>query len=231
VSPARAVAHLERLREAGMGLRQVTGRTGVARSTLIELSARARISRDTEARILAVSPEPAGGARVSGIGTVRRLQALVAIGWPGAQLAARIGWASNNLWGLILHQQRVNLATARLVADLYEELWDQPGPSVRARSLAARNGWAPPMAWDDEDLDDPATQPQQPEDLRRGRGGARPAQYVVEDWDDTFDHHQGDLELAAARLRMNSETLRTALLRARRRGLEPRGFEAERRPA
>ena len=215
-TPDRAVAHLNDLRAAGMGLRQVMAHTGISRTTLQELGIRHRISRATEARILAVRPSPADGARVDGIGTARRLQALMAIGWSGAQLGDRLGWTTSNLWTMILGRGQVQVATARKVADLYDELWDQPGDRRRSVNLARRNGWVPPMAWDDDTIDDPAAQPHTPKAL--GSAGRLPPEYVAEDFLDTFDHHQGDIHIAAHRLGMKPKSLERALYRARAAG-------------
>ena len=38
----------------------------------------------------------------------------------------------------------------------------QRGSVLKARRHAARQGWPPPLAWDDEDLDNPHAQPHQP---------------------------------------------------------------------
>lgn len=37
-----------------------------------------------------------------------------------------------------------------------------PGPSARARRRAAAHYWAPPLAWDDDDLDNPTITPPVP---------------------------------------------------------------------
>lgn len=62
----------------------------------------------------------------------------------------------------------VFVTTAERVARAYAELWDKepPGPPsaiARARNHAARQGWAPPAAWDDGDgphgIDNPDATP------------------------------------------------------------------------
>jgi hypothetical protein len=92
-------------------------------------------------------------------GTRRRLQALIATGWPIRELARQMGWAGNP--GLLLYgeRQQVHKHTAALVADVYDRLWDIPGPSLRSRRAAQRAGYAPPSAWDDDTIDDPAATP------------------------------------------------------------------------
>lgn len=157
--------HLDALRAAGLGRREIARRSGVALTVInrligIDSSRPARRVRPvTQARILAVTVDcRAGGSLVYATGTTRRLQALVALGWTQTELAARIGWTVQNL-GPLVHGQRwlVAQSTASLVAALFGELSMIPGPSIRARLLAQRRGWAPPLAW--EDIDDVAEHP------------------------------------------------------------------------
>lgn len=210
VDPARAVEHVAALRAQGVGLRLISDQTGIARSSLSKLRSRSRISVDTEARILAVYPLP---ARVDGTGTRRRLQALMAIGWSGQQLADRMGWTNANLHKLLRDTGNVSTRTAQLVAGIYDRLWDRPGSSVRARNLASRKGWAPPLAWDDDTIDDPQ---QAAADWQRSPRRTRSSEELLEDYADTFEHHQGDWDIAASRLGVSREALERAVYRARR---------------
>lgn len=97
-------------------------------------------------------------AYIDGTGTRRRIQALAALGWPAHALGPHLG---------ICHQQviklgkdaRVRPATAYRVGRLYERLSGTPGPSDQLSARARAAGWAPPLAWHDIDIDDPATQP------------------------------------------------------------------------
>jgi len=92
-------------------------------------------------------------------GTRRRLQALVAIGWPTAALAARLGIPPTEVSRLCHHAHRVHPHTATRVIRLYTQLSMHPGPSGRARRRGEVTGWAPPLAWEDNTLDDPAATP------------------------------------------------------------------------
>ena len=97
-------------------------------------------------------PAVPDSAMVNPVGSIRRLQALAAVGWPLHLLAERLGHSSEpNL----LSAKRIRAGTARRVIALLNDLWDVPGPSSSARIRAARRGWAPPAAWDEEDIDDP----------------------------------------------------------------------------
>lgn len=99
----------------------------------------------------------ANTARVSGLGTARRIKALVAIGYTQADIAERIGWSPANLSKLLDEDGMVSASTARTIDALYHQLCMTPGPSVRARQRAKKLGWAPPLAWDD--IDDPDETP------------------------------------------------------------------------
>lgn len=165
--------HIRALSAAGMGRRQLARVSGVANSVLVKIlygdAARGmppsrRVRPATAARILGVqAPVRAPSALVDSAGTVRRLRALVAVGWPQARLAERIGWTDANLSALIRGERaQVEQRTADAVVKLYDQLW-QVSPeglsAARARRHAARRGWAGPLAWDDETIDDPAAGP------------------------------------------------------------------------
>ena len=78
------------------------------------------------------------------------------------EIGARLGVGETTVshWAL---RERVATTTATKVARLYEELWDQPGPSTRTRQRAERLKWAPPLAWDDgtgpHGIDNPKARP------------------------------------------------------------------------
>lgn len=98
-----------------------------------------------------------GKSLIDRTGTLRRVQALMAMGWACRDIAARIGYARPD--DLLRPGRPILRETAERVARLYEELCMTPGPSVRARAIAARRGYAPPLAWDDDTIDDPNALP------------------------------------------------------------------------
>lgn len=106
--------------------------------------------------------------RVDATGTQRRIQALAANGWPLTWLSARLGLAPD-VMGARLGRTYVTPETADQVRRLYDDLWDVAPPAAtrdekgavsRARTYAQRHGWVPPMAWDDDMIDDPNAKPQ-----------------------------------------------------------------------
>lgn len=96
---------------------------------------------------------------LSPIGTQRRIQALMALGWTGGEIARRAGWDSRRRVNQLLARRQIRPETAKRIAGIYSELAGTPGPSPvgRARSRAA--GYMPPQAWNDIDNDpsSPAT--------------------------------------------------------------------------
>lgn len=127
-------------------------------------------SAATAERILAVQPDPwqrPDGARVNSTGTHRRVQALVYVGWSQQHLANRIGMNRANFFKLMLAAE-VTVGTAKKIRVLYDELWNVTPPRsthaerssyTRSRKHAAAHGWLPPLAWDDDSIDDPDAEP------------------------------------------------------------------------
>lgn len=180
VDAAPVRAHVETLRAAGIGWKRVAALAGVTPSVVEKLvygsprqrtGPSKRVRPETAAKLLAVTADLAslgGAAKVDATGTRRRLQALVALGWSGSKLAYRLGMEPTNFSSL-LQRDLVHADTARAVRDLYDRLWNITPPQAewrdkiaanRARGYAAERGWAPPMAWDDDTIDDPAAAPE-----------------------------------------------------------------------
>ena len=176
-SPARSIAHIALLREAGMTdteIRSAAGRLPL--STFYQLLKNTTlIHHTTESRILAI-PAPTGRecrsqALVSALGSTRRLQALAADGFSSRFLAARMN-RKRDLVSLVQNYQpdeegRLSLAAARDIRALVEDLAGRDPSEFgvsdtaanRARDRAAANGWAGTAYWDAEDYDNPAFDP------------------------------------------------------------------------
>ncbi|MER6492640.1 hypothetical protein [Streptomyces griseorubiginosus] len=125
-----------------------------------------QIRRETHNRIMAVKAQaPAPGKYVDATGLRRRLQALRAIGWSAQILAAKAGSAEARIQRICAGEQpTVRQVLAEKILKLYAELSQTPAPAgrsaTRAKNHAIANGWAPPVAWDDDTIDDPAAQPE-----------------------------------------------------------------------
>ncbi|WP_420032300.1 hypothetical protein ACN2WE_05405 [Streptomyces sp. cg28] len=174
VSPARAAAHIDKLRAAGMPDREIMADALVHQDVLYRILRReGRIRRATETRILAVQPRetgsPGSGTHIPGLGTSRRLRALAADGWTATELGQRCG--KHKQFIVYLQNQDNSLTVRRWVADyvthLYTELAGQqpedhgtaPHIAQRTRDRATRKGWVGTAYWDPEDFDDPDFKP------------------------------------------------------------------------
>ena len=215
---------------------QIEQRSGVHRTAIRVLvgdfpgrPASKRVTRATEAALLAVKPDrvgPEGSGWLDRSGTQRRLRGLMALGWTRRSLSRRLGSLSDNLGKLTADTGSPVLASTRAkVCDLYDELALVIPPPSRgatlARNLARRKGWVTPLAWDDDTIDDPAAQPCLDRRVERSR---KQIEEVLEDFEDTYWEHQGNLTLAGLRLDYDPVTLERALYRARANGAEVSEF-------
>jgi len=167
-------AHLRALHAAGMKLAVISLRGGVNRKAiqwLVSAPAAAatppayRIRRVSALRILALpiprkAPiDPEADPMVPALGTQRRLQALVAAGFPWSYLARRAGLPIDAMTDLLADPDHVTESVADRVIAVFDELEMTVGPSDYARDEARLRGWAPPLAWDADTIDDPETGP------------------------------------------------------------------------
>lgn len=183
--PARA--HVNALRDQGMGAKRIAAAAGISNGAMTKLlygtyvttgmgksagrygigelrrGPSERLRRETADRILAVRLELGPGARVDAVGSVRRVRALVALGWSQSKIAQRLGIRPTNLH-LARGCPSTTYATALAVRALYDELSMQLPPELthrdriaanRARNYSRARGWLPPLALDEDRLDDP----------------------------------------------------------------------------
>jgi hypothetical protein len=171
-------AHLLTLKSCGMGLRAIAAVAGVDRKRLQGIlnglphrgtGPQKKVRPALAAAILAVEPtldNLAAACVIGATGTTRRLRALAAAGWPLQRIAEAMGWTPNNI-SVLVSASTVTVRTARLVRTVYNRLWNVdpathgaslPGIS-HAKARAEQERWAPPAAWDDDTIDDPAAFP------------------------------------------------------------------------
>lgn len=175
-APARR--RITAMRAQGFTWAHLAALTGLPEITVKRLGGRclggrrppARVNGTTVAAVLGIPAATAPRrALVDATGTRRRMQALAATGWPIARLARTLGMSTADAYRITAGRQTlVFTATAERVAIAYEALWDTPPRSrtrwdtaaiTHARRAAARQRWAPPAAWDDDDLDNPRARP------------------------------------------------------------------------
>lgn len=162
---------------AHLGLNQAARKHGLVLQTVIKW--RRRQEREpagwpTDADVATWRAETALQVQRRGVwadptGTRRRLQALRANGWTAADLAARLGFTPGGVYRLasqVYGPAAVHRDTVAKVRALYTSLEmrvpaHRPQWQIdRLRRLAARRGWAPPLAWASaEAMDYPAASP------------------------------------------------------------------------
>lgn len=176
--------HARALMAQGMGIKRIVDLSGVSSGVVTRLlygvggrQPARRINPASAQRILALTFDPSPGALIDPTGTRRRLQALACIGWSQPRLAAEIGVDVAALWSLAYRNGGVTAKTAARVRDTYDQLWDkdptdgangrQASSAERVRREALARGWVGPLAWDDDEIDDPAARPHVPSPANR----------------------------------------------------------------
>lgn len=176
--PARR--HIESLLTQGMGLKRIVAVSEVSSGVLWKLmygktkpdgtrTPAKRITPRNERRILAIQLDRADGARVDSTGPVRRIQALVALGWSQSKICVRLNVSRANFTPIAQGVRPTMLVSHdKAIRALYEELSMQRPPEAthrdriaasRSRNYAKAHGWFPPLAWDDDLIDDPEAKP------------------------------------------------------------------------
>ncbi|MBI1379445.1 MAG: hypothetical protein GC157_18500 [Frankiales bacterium] len=211
-------SHIDRLHAAGMSNRAIVLAAGYSPETSLNtFLRRPSISRTTAQRLLAVEPGtppvPGPNYRISAVGSRRRLQALAAIGWTLPALAARTTETFPQLRAIReARHPTVRSGTAIEISRLYDALAMTPGPSALARTIAKQNNWAPPLAWDDDDLDTRDAQPH----LATSTPITRDEMLL--EFEHTRDQHGGRITLAATRLGADPLNLARRIQRAKAAG-------------
>lgn len=119
-----------------------------------------RVLRETEEKILALPLTPVPSTRgVDGTGTYRRLEALQWLGWPMSVIGADLGLKTYSLTTMRGRGEPVSFRIAQAAVVLFEKYAHIPGPSKQTATKAQQKGWSPPLAWDDDTIDDPTAKP------------------------------------------------------------------------
>lgn len=199
--------HIAFLKSKGVGYRRIAELTGLSTRVIQRVGQQKFVQAETARRILSLRPEPFGGARISTTGSIRRLQALVRIGYTQRDLAGEIGITENSLYTLMDGRQNgVTAAVAEKIDEVFRRLQMTRGGSVRARVRAERRGWPPPFAWDLDAIDDPDAEP----DL-----GAAPS--FLEQVEDFRSLNRTDAQIAAF-FGVSTQSVRDRILRHEAKG-------------
>lgn len=221
---ARTRTHIRKLNQADISIDRIAELSRVSKTTLCRIlyTQQATVRTEIHRRILAIKPIPDNrdpGRPIDATGTRRRLQALVASGRSLRTLADRLRMRHASVALIASGERReVYPATARAVADLYDQLWDRPPPQstkaerisvAKARAFASRRQWAVAAAWDDDTIDHPDARPDLGAKTRRSDALAEDSDWLLT---------QGfTLEQIAERFGVLRDTLDKARERARKR--------------
>jgi hypothetical protein len=185
-SPERAQIHVQALTaQNGFSIRSIADASGVAPAAISELNRGvcSGLKVVTEKLILAVTAEmilnrPNREGFVPNIGARRRLQALMVIGYRHSDLTPKLGFSS-----AVVLSQAGNWISQRKhdkVKDVYEQLWDTFGPApLTSRVRVANSGYLPPLAWDDESIDDPNAVPENGDGTKKGDALVEDVDFLV----------------------------------------------------
>lgn len=127
-----------------------------------------RVQARVERKVLSIPvPERViAGGTIPAIGTIRRLQALAAMGWPFTMIGPMLGH-HERYPSQLMRRTVVLSSTAAKVDEVYRELAMKPGPSDWVRTVARGKGWQTAFAWDD--IDNPGEAPDVGERVRVSR--------------------------------------------------------------
>lgn len=157
-----ARVHVAALRELGWTFEQIAETAGVSAWVphKVATGVTRRLLPESERALMAVPLQHRDSHRgIDSTGTRRRVQALAWMGWPCSTVAVQAGTTAASLRTLILPGRNISYALARRVSDVYDQLSLTPGPSKVAAGKARQLGFAPPMAWDDDRIDNRRARP------------------------------------------------------------------------
>jgi hypothetical protein len=172
IDPAPVRAHIQRLQKH-MTLSGIAATVGSSASHLRKIMAGTHptMRPDLAARILAVSATTQIGTHwVAGIGAQRRIQALAAIGYSFERIATLSDGCHKLNVRAIAYEERdwISSDYNESIKAVFDQLCMTPyaprngherAGVTRIMKRATASGWAPPLAWDDETIDDPAAKP------------------------------------------------------------------------
>lgn len=154
--------HVRALMARGLTTWQIGRESGVEPSTVRRLAKGQKTTWSrTAQRLLAVPLD----VRVSlgdvpSLGAVRRIRALYALGHFNHVIAAEAGISRDAVCALAGGKwPTIKVAMDDGVRAAYDKLSMATGTSGKTRCWAEKHGWAPPLAWDEDAIDDPNGMP------------------------------------------------------------------------
>ncbi|MEO3936733.1 helix-turn-helix domain-containing protein [Dermatophilaceae bacterium Soc4.6] len=156
-------ARLTELAAAHVPLRALARATGLSDTGVKKIldGSVEQVQRATAAQVATVSLPRLYEAQTRGhvppVGAVRRVQALMAMGWSHDDLKA--AGVPNTPQLLSSSGDLMTVQRWRQVRDVYDRLAMTPGPSPQTRARARRLDYPPPLSWDEGSIDDPGARP------------------------------------------------------------------------
>lgn len=152
-----------------------------------------------------------GPLLIPNVGTMRRVRALMWLGWTRHGIAQHAGIAEETLRKYLRPGVQVRRVNAEKIAAVYDSLSMRTGPSNITAGKARSLGYTSPLAWEGIDIDDPAATP----DTGPTRGPGRPG-LNIEDIEWVIGGGTTNLDALATRLNSTPAAISKALYRAGR---------------
>ena len=164
-------------------------------------------------------------------GTQRRLRALASRGWSPQAIESATGIPAGDVAAAISEQRTFDPDLGHQVLAAYNQLWNQQPPAATprdrqladtTRTAAERTGWPPPLAWDDDLIDQPHADPAP--GWKPSRTKLRRSADLDEDMAWVREHggyRHAPLSAVAARLGVTRAALEKARARTAGREAEP----------
>lgn len=184
--------HIAALVGSGMPLAEIAHAAGVSLRRIEHLASNSSDRGKPIQHVYKKIAEPILAVEVTGpviasIGTIRRIRALVTIGYPLFELAHRLKVEESELDRIVMRRPTVvSDVLAAAVRALYDVLHAVPGPNDAARKYGRQNEWAAPFAWEDTAaLDNPQARPEGVP--RKPRGACQP---IPKDFPEMVSDHR-----------------------------------------
>jgi hypothetical protein len=170
-------------------------------------------------------------------GARRRLRALAARSWSPQAIEAETEIPAALMESVLGSYRDVSPDLVQAITAAYDQLWDRDPPTAtrdqreaaeKARSLAAAKGWAPPLAWDEDQLDRSKGRPAP--DWKPRKRTTRRAVDIAEDAEFIREHggyHDASINQIAMRLGISRDRFEHAYTRARHYAARDSQAEAE----
>ena len=154
-------AHVQSLIRDGLTVTSIARVVGVSRTAVQDIAAgRTLTVRRPIARRVMRTTAPVAVAAIDGprrmvpaLGSIRRVQALLALGHTHDVITRASGCSSSCRLSGSNPPARVTKSVADATDRAYRILGMTRGPSTRTRARAVAAGYVPPLAWDDIDTD------------------------------------------------------------------------------